>query len=326
MKTFLLLIGLLLLTGCSHRVKVQVLQPAKINKLPREKVIAVYSFDKDTVGLSSKIETAFASKRFDGENYFSMISPSDIERIFSEQRLQDSGLLDESHSVELGKLVGAQVLVSGVVSNANSIDDHYKENRKRCVDKECKEIYTYTVSCTRRGMNLSAQVKMVDIEKGDIIYGDMLSETHFWRTCSDTAYRLPTPEQGLKMLSSNLALKFTAKFTPSYKSYYIGLLDEPDINYTDEYEKTLENALTYISYKRYEKAEELLSNLLERTQESSYVAAYNLGLVKEIKGEFNEAKQLYTLADNLTTEPIEEISLAMVRIKHTIHNFNTKQR
>jgi len=317
---FLLLLGLFLLTGCSHKVKVNALQPAKIDRVSRTKIISVYDFGNDSVGLSSKIEAALASKRIEGKNYFTLISPRDLERIFSEQRLQDSGLLDESSSVELGNILGAQALISGIVSNAHSIDDHYREKRRKCVDKACKELYEYLVSCTRRAMNVSAQIKMVDIEKGDIIYSEMFRETHYWRTCSDKSYALPTPEQGLGMLSSNLAHKFASQLTPSYKTFYVTLLDELDIDYSDEEEKMLENALTYIDHKRYAKAEELLSRLLDRTQEHSFVAAYNLGVLKEIQGELQDAKQLYSLADELTIEPIEEIDLAMNRIDRSIRN------
>ena len=80
----------------------------------------------------------------------------------------------------------------------------------------------------------------------------------------------------------------------------------------------LENALVYIEHQRYEKAERLLSRLLDETSERSYVAAYNLGVVKEIQGERQQARQLYTLADDITIEPVEEIDAAMVRIVQSI--------
>jgi len=177
--------SLLLLTGCSQTVKVHVLQPAEVDRAAKTTTIAVHRFRDDSVGLSSKIEAELAGKRIDGKNYFTMISRRDIERIFEEQRLQNSGLLDESSAVEVGNLLGAQALISGIISTADSSDSHYRERRTKCADKKCKELYEYTVPCVERTVTLAAQVKMVDIEKGDIIYSDALKGSRRWHRCSD---------------------------------------------------------------------------------------------------------------------------------------------
>jgi len=326
-RAVLLALSLLLfLSGCAHKVQVDALQPAQIDRAAKIKTIAVYSFRNDSVGLSSKIETALASKRFDGECYFTMVSRNDIERIFQEQRLQNSGLLDEATSVEVGNLLGAQAHISGVVNVEEATDKHYREKRQKCADDKCKEMRTYTVSCTSRAFHLAVQLNMVDIEKGDLIYSDIQNERKLWRTCSDSNYALPSRSRGLELLALNIATKFAGKLTPFYYTFDIVLLDEPDVDYSDEQEKMLDNAIIYIDRKRYEKAEYLLSRLLDDTQEKSYVAAYNLGVVKEIKGELQEASQLYTIADELTLEPVKEIDSAMVRIKSSLKHRTLAQK
>jgi tetratricopeptide (TPR) repeat protein len=318
--------SLLLFIGCAHKVQVNALQPAEIDSAAKIKTIAVYPFKSDSVGFSSKIETALASKRIEGKSYFTIVSRHDIERIFQEQRLQNSGLLDETTSVEVGSLLGAQAHISGVINVAEATDRYYKEKRQKCVDDKCKEMITYTVSCTSRAFHLSVQLNMVDIEKGDLIYSDAQNERKLWRTCSDSNYPLPSKSRGLEMLALNVAQKFAGKLTPFYYAFDVVLLDEPDIDYSDDDKKILENAIIYIDHKRYTKAEYLLSRLLNNTQEKSYVAAYNLGVVKEIQGELVEAGQLYTLADGLTIEPVEEIDSAMVRIKSSLKNRSMAQR
>ena len=322
----ILLLSLLFFSGCASRVNVRALQPAKIDRAARTTTIAVYKFSKDSIGISSKIEASLASKQLDGKNYFTMISNSDIERILKEQHLQHSGLLNESKSVQVGSLLGAQALISGTVSSVGSVDTQYKEERQKCADKACKEVYEYFVYCTRRSMHVSAQVKMVDIEKGDIIYSDMLNTSQDWSACSDTSYTLPSAEQGLERLSLDLASEFAEKLTPSYKTFSVVLLEDLDVDGGDEEEKLLENALVSIEHQRYDKAENLLSRLLDLTQERSYVAAYNLGVLKEVKGELQEAKQLYTLADGMTIEPIAEIDFAINRINLSIQNRDAAQK
>jgi len=319
-STFLLLLSLLLLTACSPKITVKALQPAQVDRVSQTKIIAMHSFQGDSLGLSSKIEASLASKRIDNKKYFTMISRKDTQRILHEQKLQDSGLLEEDAAVELGNLLGAKALISGSISDKSSTDTRYYEKRTKCRDKECKQMKEYSVGCIKRTINLSAQIRIVDIEKGDIIFSDMLNAKNSWNRCSDKNNALPSREQGLDTLSSKLAKSFTAKLTPYYKSFSVILLEDPDVEYTDQQEKSLENAITYIKRQRYTKAEELLSRILTQTLERSYVAAYDLGVVKEVQGDLKEAQQLYALADDLSTEPIDEIDIAIKRISSSIQN------
>ena len=111
---------------------------------------------------------------------------------------------------------------------------------------------------------------------------------------------------------------FTRKLTPHYRTYTVELLEDPDIDYSDKQEDMLEHAITYIRHGRYQKAEELLSNLLASTNDRSFVAAYDLGVVKEIQGDLMEAQQLYRMADALTPEPNDALDEAILRIRHSI--------
>jgi len=316
--TIFISLAVIFLTACSHTTKIQTLKPAQITRAAKIKTIAVYRFKNDNINLSSKIESSLAAKKVNNKNYFTMISHSDIDKVFQEQRLQDSGLLDESSSVEVGNLLGAQALISGIVSSAEAVNNYYKVKRTKCIDKKCKETRVYYVNCVERTFNIAAQIKMVDIEKGDIIYSDNIKETSSSSKCNDRSNTLVSKAYGLELLSSKIASKFAKLLTPNQIEINVVLLDEADIKYTDKQEQMLENAIKYIDYKRYEKSKRILSKLLESTNDKSYVAAYNLGVVQEIDGDLTKAKQLYLLADDLSQEPIEEINLAITRINKSI--------
>jgi curli biogenesis system outer membrane secretion channel CsgG len=321
MKLFRLLApaAVVLFAGCSQTVSVRALQPAAIDRAAQTKSIAVTPFSRDRVGLSGKIESALSNKWLDGKRYFTVISRGDVQKILDEQRLQNSGLFNEKTSVQVGELLGAQALISGDVTTASASDSNYYATRTRCADKSCSKVYEYAVPCTKRLITLAADIRMVDVEKGDIIYADTLSYSNAWDHCSDRQGVLPSREQGLNYLADRMSSVFTQKLTPHYVSYSVELLDDPDTDYSDAQEKTLENALEYIRHGRYHKAEALLSNLLESTHERSYVAAYDLGVVKEVQGDLSAAQQLYKLADSLTQEPNDAIDRAMLRIRHTIN-------
>ena len=304
--------------GCAQKVQVHALQPAEIDRAAQTKHIAVSPFRNDTVGLSGKIESAVFGKKLNGVRYFTTIGRKNVETILDEQRLQYSGLFDESTAVTVGELLGAQALISGDVVTAASSDSHYYVTRSKCADKKCQTMYEYSVGCTRRLISLSADIRMIDIEKGDIIYADTLSYSRTWSHCADRQNLLPGKEQGLNILADAMSRDFTQKLAPYYVSYLVELLDDPEMDYTDEQEEMLEYAIISIRHGRYQKAEALLSRLFASTQERCFVAAYDLGVVKEIQGELAAAQQLYLLADALSYEPNDAIDIAVVRIAHSI--------
>jgi hypothetical protein len=282
------------------------------------KKISVAPFKNDTIGLAQKLEGKLANQFLDGRPYFTIISKSDFTRLIDEQKRQYSGLLDEEKAVELGNLLGAQALISGSVTSPTMQDTRFYEKRVECKDKKCEEKREYKVACTKRSIGLGVQIKMVDVERGDIIYGDTLQDNGQWEHCSDDNRALPSKQQGLELLSDNIIKRFVYKLTPHYVYFRVALLEEPDLEYTGRQEVLLENALAFIDHNRLDRGEKLLNELFMQTGRLSYVAAYNLGVVKEAQGQYIEARDYYRIADELAMAPVEEINIAINRIEASI--------
>uniref|UniRef100_Q31E50 Uncharacterized protein n=1 Tax=Hydrogenovibrio crunogenus (strain DSM 25203 / XCL-2) TaxID=317025 RepID=Q31E50_HYDCU len=308
------------ITGCSKNVKIQVLEPAKIDRAAQTKQIAVSDFKDDTVGLAGKIEALLAKQTLDGQKYFTTISRDEMDRILDEQKLQYSGVVNDSKIVEAGEILGAQAFISGEVISASVKDNRHYEKRTKCVDDNCKTTRAYLVSCLSRTIDLSANIKMTDVSKADIIYADAYSKSYQWKHCQDDRNVLPSKSDGLARLANLVANEFVYQLTPHYTTMTVSLLDDPDLDYTSKQEKTLDVAIDYIEAGRLDKAEQLLGTLLTSTQNRSYVAAYNLGVVKEAQGELEDAKRLYLMADQLQQEPVDEINQAVVRIDRIMLN------
>lgn len=309
-----------IISGCAQKVSVRALEPAEIDRATNTKKIAVTSFLNDRVGLGGKIEAKLANQKIDGKNFFTLISRTDIDKVIKEQKLQNSGLIDTSTIVDVGNLLGAEAIISGDVGEATSNDTYYYESRVACADKECKHLTTYQVGCTKRVAGLSAQIRMVDVAKGDIIYADTMSKSAEYTHCRDDSRAIPSTDMIAQNLANSIASNFTYKLTPHYRYFDVALLDDPDLDYTDEQEKLLENALEYVEQKRYDKAEKLLMELIDSTAQQSYVAFYNLGVVEEAQGDYEKAQEYYKMADDLMVEPVEEISTAYLRINKIISN------
>lgn len=312
---FALLVGFVLfLSGCAQKVQVRALEPAEIDRVASTKKIAVMDFSRDSVGLSRKIEANLASFKIDAKNYFTMVSRNDLDKIISEQKVQNSGLVNPKTAVKVGELIGAQAIISGNVGKPTSEDTYFYETRVKCADKKCKELVEYKVRCKKRAVGLSAELRIVGVKRGEIIFGDRLNKYSEYKHCSDYSNALPSTEMAAQGLATDMANEFTYRLTPHYRTFNVTLLEEPDLDYTDQQEKLLEVSLQYIEHGRLDKAEQLLGELIDSTGSKSYVAFYNLGVVKESQGMYLEAQEYYQQADSLMLEPVAEINAAVVRI------------
>ena len=313
---------LLLFTSCAQKVGFKVLEPAQIDRMATVKKIAVSEFANDRVGLSYKIETKLSKFRIDNKSFFTVVSRNDLKKILAEQKLQNSGLVSDENIVKVGELIGAQAIISGHVSPATQQDSNFYEERLRCANSKCSKLEAYAVRCMKRVVGLSAELRVVDITKGDIIYAQNLSKHATFKHCLDDSRAIPSREMAAQNLAQRIANDFTYKLTPHYKQLNVSLLDDPDLDYTDKQEKLLEISLKYIEQGRYDKAEKLLMDLIDSTDSKSYVAFYNLGVIKEAQGNYKEAKEYYEYADNLMIEPVEEINSAVIRIRSLISKRN----
>ncbi|MBN2896388.1 MAG: hypothetical protein JXK05_10930 [Campylobacterales bacterium] len=313
-------IAIVLLQGCAQKVSIRALEPAAVDRAAMIKTVVVSRFGSDSVDLSGKIEVALSRQKVEGEPFFRVLGRKDLETILQEQRYQHSGLMDPSTAVEAGRLIGAQAIISGTLSRPSLQDTTYYEKRSECIDKGCNKMRNYEVRCTKRVSALSAQIRMVDVREGDIIYGETLSRSGEWSQCMDESAALPSKEMAAQQFAQEIAQTFVAKLTPSYRIFEVELLESPDLDYSSAQKKLHQDALAYIEHGRYDRAQELLSDLIESTMRRSYVAFYNLGVVKEAQGAYDEAKSYYIQADRLSGRPIEQISVAVLRIDRVIEN------
>lgn len=318
MKSLLLAFcTLLLFTACSQKVNISSFQPAMVDRASKTKKISVLKFDNDYIGFASSLETKLAEKRVLGENYFTVISRDKLEAILKEQKLQYSGLVNKKSAVKVGELIGAQAFISGEIADSSLNKSYYRSKRVECLDKKCKKVREYYIQCVTGDYNLSISIKMSDIELGDIIFADTFTKRASHSSCING---LPNKGHVMSKLSQSIINDFVSKISPSRYNISIELLEEPELDYTDKQEELLEYSLEYIKSNRLDKAEQLLSELLTSLNDKCYVAAYNLGVVKEAQGELKKAKTLYDLADNLVLKPNELINQAVLRIDEQLRN------
>lgn len=283
-----------------------------------KKTIAVSEFNKDDIGLSGKIEAKIASHKLNKKKYFTVLSRKDLDKILQEQELQSSELMNENTSSKIGKLIGAQAMVNGEIVNSNAKTGSYTEAREKCLsyykDGSCAQYKHYRVTCRTLEASVSANINIVDVTTGTIIYGDNLSKEYSADSCK-YGPKVLSKSQVINRLTNSIANDFVRKITPNYIYFTVTLLEDIELNdVSDKNNKDFENALEYIKNKRYVKSEKILTSVLDSLNGDSFVVAYDLGVVKEALGKLEEAKKMYKLADGKTTEPIKELDVALIRI------------
>jgi hypothetical protein len=323
-RTLLPLLGLtvFLLGGCAQKVAITALKPAPIDRAASVQSLAVLPFERDRVGLGQKLSAEIAAYALDpGKSYFQVVERSYLESILDEQRFQHSGLVADSQTVEIGRLAGAQALIGGGVRNADHSDSHYRTERRKCVkreDRKCVRYRTYSVSCTQRVVNLSADIRMIDVAAGDVMASRSYDESITWRHCRDERGGLPGVRRGHAALSERISKAFIQEITPRYVQFEVVVIDDLDVKLPSPHEERFEGAIKFIEAGRLDRGETLLTDLHSATKKQSYAVAYNLGVIHEATGRLVRARKLYHLADGLTLEPIEPIGEALVRIDRLI--------
>ncbi|MFA7070443.1 MAG: hypothetical protein WC144_06345, partial [Sulfurimonas sp.] len=106
----------------------------------------------------------------------------------------------------------------------------------------------------------------------------------------------------------------------------VDILDSPDITYSKESKELLSLAVEFIKASRYDRAYALLVELVDSTNAKSYVPFYNLGVIKEASGEYEEAQRYYKMSDERALKPVEQINSAILRIDKLIQNNKIVQK
>jgi len=123
---------------------------------------------------------------------------NEMEKILTEQKFQQSGLVDEATLVSLGKIVGVKYIVTGSINNVELSYTSYDSARKgsrdagRVVARRSEDIGTALAGVligtaiaatleTMEGWNVSTEVtlRMLDVETGEVLFSDKVSGKQF---------------------------------------------------------------------------------------------------------------------------------------------------
>lgn len=321
-------------SGCSQKVTVKSLKPALIDNQAIKKT-AILSFKSDNYGLRESIISNMNKVVFDGKNYFSIVNREDTQKILKEQKLQDSGLVNLETFKQFG-LSDVDSLITGKILLKDYSTNYYqkeKYNYKRCLrysddGKTCLVYKRYRVNCKQEIYHFSANITVTDIQNGDMIFTNRYDRDYTQDKCSNEYSRLLSSHQVYSLLAQNIAKEFVNTIAPTTQFQQIVVLEDEDIDYTDEQEIYLENGLKLLELGDYINANKVFSQLVASTNYKSAVALYNLALCFELKGDLTRANRYYQKAKDITIleEMDETIIKNATRIQRKIEQNNKALR
>ncbi len=320
-----------LLFGCSSppKVKKEVLMPARVDGLKQSKKIAFIKFKGDTNGLyTQKVESFFRQIKVDGQSYFEVVEREALQKIIEEQKLSQSGLLNEQESVKVGNISGADTLVVGSISlpkvdrvrtseertDFNTCVRWYKNKKKKRV---CERYRIYRVNCFTQSTGIQVNVKFVSVETAKSNYQGNYSGSDRNYYCTDRGS--PATQEELKESAFNQAVSSMRKDVAPYRQQVtIEMLDEDDGSNLDDKDDALE---------LFEKGLKLVENgnidrgcTFFKQASAKYAHSpaiyYNLGVCAELKSNLSQALTFYKAAQNkIDDEPLPKIPQAIRRIE-----------
>ncbi len=220
---------------------------------------------------------------------FSVVERSRLESVLAEQSMTDLGLVDDAQAAKLGKILGVDVLIYGDVSDVRQ-DKTITENRSRNGQR-------YTVYCTVREVTISASMRVVDTETGEIIGTKRLSQKADDKACQGSGATLRDGSEMAGTCASNLAWFFTNQINPWYAVGEFELDKIKAKEFKDEAKDAAEAAegleidRAYAIYKKLYDSDPYNPKFL-----------YNMGVMYEVAGSFEKAKEMYEGAAMLKDE------------------------
>ncbi|MBN1380876.1 MAG: hypothetical protein JXA41_04300 [Deltaproteobacteria bacterium] len=323
---YLVVITMVWIAGCAPpSVKTTVLIPAASDNAARLKQIAVLPFDgRQGQEFAIELEGLLASIAIDDKQYFTLVDRVRLNEVLSELKLAQSGFVQESTVAQIGQMVGAKGIYTGVVTESNATDSPYRENRSRCVHyvtkkdnkgreyQVCDRYKNYQVQCVKRTARFCFTPKLTDVETGKIVYSRNIAGTANASGCADGQAPVAGAPELINLAKRQALGMFRYDVAPHYTTMTIKMMNDTDGIDSPEAREKFKSGLEFAEKERFDRACALWDEVMVSSPKAIGVL-YNLGVCAEMVGHLDQALDFYQQADKLTSKPDDRITEALIR-------------
>ena len=221
---------------------------------------------------------------------FALIERSRLAQVLQEQRLGQSGVLDEAQAAQVGKVLGVDAIVVGTVSNSVT-DQHVREEHTYTQNKHQ---YTRTVSCVNREGLMKARIRIVSAQSGQVLGSVDRPLPVKSKHCDDEEGGLPTEQSVAEESGRALADAVANYLAPHFELREFEL--EKIRN--KQFEGLGERAAEFAEALRVDEAYAIYKSIHDQDAYSPEVLV-DLGILNEVVGNWRQAKEFYDQAFQL---------------------------
>jgi tetratricopeptide (TPR) repeat protein len=221
---------------------------------------------------------------------FALIERSRLAQVVQEQRLAQSGLLDEAQAAQVGKILGVDAIVVGTVSftltdQPLQEERTYTENRRQ---------YTRSVNCLQREGLMKVHARVVSAASGQVLGSVDRPLPIKVKHCADDQGVLPTQQSVAEASSHDLADAIANYLAPHFELREFEL--EKIRN--KQFEGLGERAAELAEALRVDEAYAIYKSIHDQDAYSPEVLV-DLGILHEVVGNWRQAKEFYDQAFQL---------------------------
>src|SRR5438309_6792904 len=221
---------------------------------------------------------------------FTLIERNRLAQVLQEQRLAQSGLLDEAQATQVGKILGVDAIVLGTVSFTLT-DQPLREERTY---SENRRQYTRYVSCLQREGLMKVHARVVSAESGQVLGSVDRPLPIKLKHCADDGGVLPTQQSVAEASSHDLAEAIANYLAPHFE------LREFELEkiHKNQFEGLGERAAELAEALRVDEAYAIYKSIHDQDAYSPEVLV-DLAILNEVVGNWRQAKEFYDQAFQL---------------------------
>ena len=236
-------------------------------------------------------------------NVYQIVERGQIAKVLAEQGFSLTGIVDDTQAAEVGKILGVDAIITGsgsYITVDENEDVKWKDTKGN----------TGTDHCTKRTTTAEARMKIISVSTGEVLGTKDFSQGYQSEKCNEERSGLTSASKLADFGFKDIAAGFVRYFAPEYE--YIKY--EFEKIKTKEFKKQASLAADYIKKSNIDKAYTIYKAIYEQDSYNPK-AAYNLGLIYEIVGDFQKAFELYEIASDLDPE-VKAYHIAFQRAKN----------
>jgi len=240
-------------------------------------------------GLGSKEGKSFQNGA--RTNVFGVVERTKLQAVMSEQQLGQSGAISEAQAAQVGVLLGVDAIITGSLSI-------HAEDRWLKEDREDKNKNKYQVDCNKRVANVSATIRIIKVETGQVIGSKQSNHKVEKKKCPGSwSGDLPTPEAQVEECLQAVTKELVDHFAPHFEEqkFEFAKLEGDDYK---RFHETAKNAL-----ERYDIDTAYLQYAAVAEQDPyNHAAQFNLGVLYDVAGDYKHAQEKFTMAAKLKSK------------------------